>query len=281
MGTPERLRRSGCALVMSTGVVSLDLDSLGWTLASRVLLAAAVLVWVWLAACGVLAREIAGVAATGVVGTRLTVAGSESAGALLLALGAALFAYRMARMRLPPRASGLDLLPVVAAQSLGVLCGTLAGAADRPWLRVPGVAVLVLGLLLYARTIARFDRGSLLNGEGDQWIAGGALAISTLACATLTHGRVEGAALGIAAAAWLPFLLAGELRHPRPGDRDRRWATVFPVAMYGAAAFELARIGVSPALRDVADVFAVAGLAVYLATLLRWLIREPPHIAGS
>jgi tellurite resistance protein TehA-like permease len=95
-------------------------------------------------------------------------------------------------------------------------------------------------------------------------VAGGAAAITALACATLARDG-DGEALDVASVAawlaamlWLPFLVAGELRHPRLGALGRRWATVFPLGMYAAMSFAVARVADLPALHA----FALGWMAV-------------------
>jgi hypothetical protein len=44
----------------------------------------------------------------------------------------------------------------------------------------------VLGLVAYAFVLARFDWNQLRVARGDQWVAGGALAIAALACGEVT-----------------------------------------------------------------------------------------------
>jgi hypothetical protein len=139
------------------------------------------------------------------------------------------------------------------------------------------LALLCAGGLGYVGLIARFDLRELSRGAGDQWIAGGAAAISALACATLARATGSGAladasvAACIVALAWLPALAAGELRRPRAGRVGRRWSTVFPLGMYAAMSFAVARVAHLPAARAFAlgwtVVAAVAWLAVAAAAL--------------
>jgi hypothetical protein len=46
----------------------------------------------------------------------------------------------------------------------------------------------------------------------------------------------------VAALAWLPALLAGELASPRLRYDERRWSTVFPLGMYAVCSFVVARV---------------------------------------
>ena len=108
-----------------------------------------------------------------------------------------------------------------------------------------------LGLAAYPFVARRFDLREVASGHGDQWVAGGALAITALACAEVggaatgaLHTTLDHAALvvWVTAIAWLPVLVAGELRGPRRGFDLRRWATVFPVGMYAVCSFLVARV---------------------------------------
>lgn len=128
----------------------------------------------------------------------------------------------------------------MATQSLAVLCAALGGE----WLRVLGLVLCAGGVALYVRTLAGFELRELRRGHGDQWIAGGALAITTLACADLVRNdgplRIAGITLWAAAMAWLPALVAGEAVNPRLVGAPGRWSTVFPLGMYAAMSFTLA-----------------------------------------
>src|SRR4051794_26665434 len=120
---------------------------------------------------------------------------------------------------------GAGFLISVATQAIAVLCATLGA-------RGPAVALFVAGLGLYAFALQSFDLGEIRRGSGDQWVAGGALAIAALAAAASALRPVE-LALWALAMAWLPVLLAGEVAPPRRGFDARRWSTVLPVGMYG------------------------------------------------
>lgn len=87
-------------------------------------------------------------------------------------------------------------------------------------------------------------------------MAGGALAISDLACAkiieaddalgrlTSLHGFLDVAALVLwcLAMAWLGPLIAAEALRPRLRYDVRRWATVFPLGMYAACSFAVSQV---------------------------------------
>jgi hypothetical protein len=103
-------------------------------------------------------------------------------------------------------AAGVSFLLTVATQGLAVLGATLAARNGATWLLVAAVAALLLGVALYVVTVTRFALRQLLTGHGDQWVAGGALAISALACAKITQ-----------ADAVLGRLLAASHERPRLG----------------------------------------------------------------
>jgi tellurite resistance protein TehA-like permease len=176
----------------------------------------------------------------------------------------------------------------VSAESLAVLCGVLATAYRAPWLLTAGTVVGLVGLALYPVVLARFDRGQLLIGAGDQWVAGGALAIAALAAANLglaasrlTPGpladalRVAAPAIGLAAFAWLPFLLGAEVVRPRVAYDVRRWATVFPVAMYAVAALQVGRLAGLGWLSAIARAWIWVALAVWAVVAAGMLAQAP------
>jgi tellurite resistance protein TehA-like permease len=117
-------------------------------------------------------------------------------------------------------------------------------------------------------------------------VAGGALAIAALAFAELASAahvvasaawiarglRITSTVVLGAAAAWLPLLIAAELRRPRLRYDLGRWATVFPVAMYSAAAAAVARLDGSSALLEVSRWWAWMAFGLWVvvsAAMLR------------
>jgi len=144
----------------------------------------------------------------------------------------------------------------VATQGLAVLGATLAARDGAAWLLIAAVAALILGLAFYLVTVTRFAPRELLTGHGDQWVAGGALAISALACVkiiqasdalgrlTSLHGFLTVVALVLwcLAMLWLGPLIAAEALRPRLSYDVRRWATVFPLGMYAASSFALSQV---------------------------------------
>jgi hypothetical protein len=255
---------------MGTGIVSLDLHYAGLAVPSTALLGIAAAIDVVLLVSGGLFREIAGVPAVAVVGSGLAARGERSWP--FLAVAALLWLYHLPRLRLPARVRGSDLLPVVATQAVVILAGNVQHHAGG--LEVPAIAVLCAGAAGYAALIARFDRHDLARGPGDQWIAGGAAAITALACATLAGDgdgqalTVGSVAVWVAAMLWLPFLVAGELRRPRLGTLGRRWSTVFPLGMYAAMSYAVAAAADLPVTRTFAFAWTAVAAAVWAAVAL-------------
>ena len=256
---------------MGTGIVSLDLYDAGFGTASTLLLAVAAAIDLAVLAGGGLLAEIAGVPAVAVVGSGLAARG-DAAWPFLAAAGL-LWAWWLPRLRRPERVTGTDLLPVVATQSVVIL----AADVQRRGLEIPAIALLCAGALGYAGLVAGIERRQLAHGPGDQWIAGGAAAITALACATLARDgealRVAAVAAWIAAMLWLPFLVAGELRHPRLGALGRRWATVFPLGMYAAMSFAVARVADLPAVHAFALAWTAVATVVWAVVVAAVLVR--------
>jgi hypothetical protein len=262
---------------MGTGLVSLDLRAAGWLGPSLALFGIAAVVWLALALGGVLGSEVAGVPATSVIATRVTVAGSPVVGAALLVLAAILLLRGLASLAVPERARGSDLVPVVAIQSLAVVAASVWARDAGTELRAAALVIALAGCFQYARTIARFPLAQLARGRGDQWIAGGALAITGVACGKLATGSTALAdvsfAVWLLAMAWLPALVIGEVARPRIGGPQQRWSTVFPVGMYAAMSFAVADATGDRWLRDLADVISVGALAVWALVLVVNLAR--------
>ena len=114
------------------------------------------------------------------------------------------------------------------------------------------------------------------------WIDAGGAAISALSGATLILRAADwpilsaylpflrGATLSVWAAAtfWIPFLVAMTawryaIRRDRFRYEPRLWGAVFPIGMYSAATFMLARAEGLPFLDPLARAFAFAGLGAW------------------
>jgi tellurite resistance protein TehA-like permease len=261
------------AVVMGSGILCVDLYTVGQPLVASVLLWFAAGSWLFLAAVlaqrarhepgrfGCEARSpaaLTGVAGSGVLGTAFAAHGYYPVAVALLGLAglswALLLTPVLSHWETP--VAGVSFLLTVATQGLAVLGATLAARAGAAWLLIAAVAALILGLAFYIVTVTRFAPRQLLTGHGDQWVAGGALAISALACAKITqadgaldwltwmHGVLAVAALVLwcLAMLWLGPLIAAEALRPRLSYDVRRWATVFPVGMYAACSIAVSQV---------------------------------------
>lgn len=174
---------------MASGIISVGLSLTGHDLLSLVALAVAGALWLVLAAD--FATRLVGdrgrfraeadtppalnaVAATTVLGARLSQLGWQGAAALLLALAAALWPgllYAVLRHWPRHRLPGTAFLVCVATQGLAVLAAELSDADHRTWLGRAALVCFALGLLLYAAALARFDLREVTGGAGDHWVA--------------------------------------------------------------------------------------------------------------
>ncbi|MEU3282717.1 tellurite resistance/C4-dicarboxylate transporter family protein [Streptomyces antibioticus] len=263
----ERPPAAGAA-VMATGILSIALHLAGHEGLSRVMLALAGAGWVGLAADFVLrlVRErkrwlseastpggLTAAAATTVLGTRLSTLGWPVPAEALLAVAAVLWPVLLLRVirHWTRRMPGAVFLCCVATEGLAVQAATLAAEELTEWLAHAALVLFWLGLALYVLMLARFDPRQVTEGAGDQWVAGGALAISALAGTTLIAAdspqmylwnvddehvlRTVTIALLVLALGWYAVLLVAEIVRPRPRFDVRRWATVFPMGMTAAA----------------------------------------------
>lgn len=287
------------AAVMATGIVSVGLHLVGHETLSLVALAAAAAVWLVLAAdfCVCFLRDrprwhaqadtpaaLTAVAATAVLGTRLSALGLHTLALALLALAAALWPFLLGSVlrRWGRRMPGGVFLGCVATQGLAVLAATLAAAGEGDWLGWAALVLFCLGLPLYGQALVRFDFRQVWTGAGDQWIAGGALAISALACSRLTasalwtggaHDALRTATLVLLglALAWYAVLLAAEVVRPRPYYDLRRWATVFPLGMAAAATLSTGAAAHVSGLRTPGEVLLWVAVAAWVLTLTVFL----------
>ncbi|WP_308345580.1 tellurite resistance/C4-dicarboxylate transporter family protein [Streptomyces sp. ISL-94] len=293
------------AAVMAVAVISVGLHLTGHEVVSLVALALSGALWLVLAAdftarlLGDRGRfraeadtpaALTAVAATTVLGTRLSALGWQDAAAALLVLAAVLWpglllsVVRHWRRRMP----GVAFLVCVATQGLAVLAAVLAAAEHRDWLARAAPACFCLGLLLYAAALVRFDFREVVGGAGDHWVAGGALSISALAASRLTASPVWTgsahtalrtttlAALGLSLA-WYAVLLTAELRHPRPRYDIRRWATVFPLGMTAAACLSAAEPTAVAWLRPLGEVLLWIAVAACLFTCAALVTSHTSH----
>jgi tellurite resistance protein TehA-like permease len=296
---------------MATGIVSIVVHSDGYETLSRALLAITAAGWVLLGAVflGQLfldravwlqearrPRSLTAVAGTAVLGSRLTLLGWSWAGWALLASATiwclVLLLWLASARSLP--GTGASFLVVVAPQSVAVLAASLGEHLLIAWPALAALAPFALGLAAYPIALTRFDFRQLRIGTGDQWVAGGALAISTLACAQIAEAtvatralaavheplRVASIVLWVLTIAWLPALVGAELRWPRPRYEIGRWATVFPLGMYAAMSVAVGiAAGVGPFVtlgKGWAWVALVAwiGVTVGMAGRTAWTVRD-------
>jgi hypothetical protein len=160
------------------------------------------------------------------------------------------------------------------------VASTLAVAYHADWPVYPAFVLWVVGIALYLLIeLHDFDHRRIVSGSGDQWIFGGAVAITVLAGAKLiTAVRAQAAldelahALHVAVlVAWvvaMPILLVlvwSELAFPRVGYSALRWATAFPVGMYAACTLVASKaLGQSWMDTYFADWWVWVGLGVWM-----------------
>lgn len=253
---------------MAAGIISVGLYLTGHETASLVALVLAVALWLVLAAdftarlVGDRGRfraeadtpaALTAVAATTVIGTRLSMLGWQTVAAALLALSAVLWPGLLLNVlgHWGRRMPGAAFLGCVATQGLAVLATAVAASGGHDWPARAALAAFCLGLVLYVAAFLRFDLREVVGGAGDHWVAGGALSISALAGSKLTaspvwtgtaHEVLRNVTLAMLALSlvWYVVLLTAELRHPRPRYDIRRWATVFPLGMTAVACLSVA-----------------------------------------
>ncbi|MCN9244912.1 tellurite resistance/C4-dicarboxylate transporter family protein [Streptomyces sp. RY43-2] len=289
------------AAVMATGIVSVGLHLAGFEVLSRVLLALTCAAWLGLAADFVLRllRErdrwlaeaasptaFTAVAATTVLGTRMSLLGGQWLAGVLLALAAVLWlgltlpVVRHWGRRMP----GSVFLGSVATEGIAVLGAVLATALKVAWLAHMALVFFWLGLVFYVIAFRRFDRRQVRTGVGDHWILSGALATSVVAGSKLIAAedsdpylwnrddsgvlRTVTVALLILASICYCVLTAAELRWPRTRYDVRRWATVFPLGMTAVAALSLALALGVPWLHGLGTVLLWIAVAAWCAVLV-------------
>jgi tellurite resistance protein TehA-like permease len=295
------------AAVMGTGIASSALALDGEEALSRVLLAVTAAMWIGLALSvttlalrdpGRIRKDaqsptaLTGVAGTAVLGTRLTLVGWAWAGFALLAVAVALWVVLLGTVlsHWETPTVGVSLLLTVSIQSVAILAAVVGASENAVWLVAVALAPFLAGLVLYGFVIARFDLHQLVTGRGDQWITGGALAISALAAARITlaaesvgalggiTGALEDASIALWAAtlAWLPVLLVTEVAQPRLGYDVRRWSTVFPVGMYAVCSFVVGTAASASGLTDFAEVWVWVAVAVWAVVFAGSVRRAQP-----
>jgi tellurite resistance protein TehA-like permease len=208
----------------------------------------------------------------------------------------------------PSLAEGINggwLVPVVAGQSVAVLGAQLAPtfgvyAGDAllfalvMWLGAGMLYIWIISLIFYRYTFFVLSPSDLAP---PYWINMGAVAISTLAGATLAGASshsplvtellpfIKGLTLFFWATAtwWIPMLIIlGIWRHVYRRVPIRYdplyWGAVFPLGMYSVCTFRLAPLINAPSLLIIPRIFLFAALAAWsfaMAGLLRQLLALP------
>ncbi|MFG2522731.1 tellurite resistance/C4-dicarboxylate transporter family protein [Streptomyces sp. NPDC048527] len=293
--TWSQLPPAAGAAVMATGIISVGFHLTGHSVLSGIMLVLAAALWLVLAAdfANRLVRErerwgseadtptaLTAVAATTVLGTRISLFGWQTLAEALLALSALVWPVLMINVvrHWKPRMPGGVFLGCVATQGLVVLAATLAPAVGAHWLAFTGMVLFWGGLVLYCFALLRFDLREVASGAGDQWVAGGALAISALAASKLVATglwniddtdvlRTVSFLLLALDVAWYVVLVLAEVRWPRPRYDIRRWSTVFPMGMTAAAALSVGAAADVPWLKGPGQVLVWIAVAAWLATL--------------
>jgi tellurite resistance protein TehA-like permease len=282
---------------MATGIVSLALSLDGQPTLARALLMIAALQWLGLAvaAASLFARHpasavrrvrspatLTAVADTAVLGTGLATVGWTGAATVMLTVAVVLWLTLVEEVlaHLQARTTGTALMVAVAPASLAVLAATIATDTRASWLAAASLVPFLLGLGLYCMVLCRFDVGQLLRGDGDQWVTGGALAISALAGAKASAaghqlhtlaaitGPLQTASVVLwgLALLWLAPLVTGELVRPRLHYRLARWATVFPLGMYAASSFQVGMLTHASGPTTFAEITVWVALCAWAAT---------------
>jgi tellurite resistance protein TehA-like permease len=315
------------ALVMATGILSTATFLLGyptWVPWSLFLFNLAAYAVIWALTLARLARHGArvladvtdhargpgfftSVAATGVLGVQFVLLAGNTAVALGLwlfglVLWVALIYTFVAAVTVRPDKPTLErglnggwLLLVVSTQSLALLGTRLAGGLGAwqermlflvlaLWLLGCMLYLLVIGLIFYRFTFFSFTPAMLAP---PYWINMGAIAITTMAGATLVLSAPAGSFLAELlpflktftlffwsfATWWIPLLvILGFWRHvlrrfPLAYD-PQYWGMVFPLGMYTACTVQLARALELPFLLGLPQVFVVFALATWLAAFV-------------
>lgn len=318
------------AMVMATGIVSVDMRERAVPWVSTVLL------WIAVAGYAVLvartgSRLTAGtsalraelsdparafgsfafVAATGVLGVRVALAGDlpvalvalAVAGAALLALGAAVpHGVTRGRAAGPSVTDGSWFLCAVGCQSVAVLAATTEPTADGGALVLTPLAIAcwLAGAVLYVVVLVRIVRRVRRHGmrpaelHPPYWVTMGATAITVLAGARIMRMReapVFAAVRGVVGDASVVFWVLGtalvpvlvvamwwrHVHHRVPLRYEPAWwSAVFPLGMYGGASIAVgaaARLPVASAIGDAEIWLALAAWLVLFAALLAHLAR--------
>ena len=243
------------------------------------------------------------VAATCMLATQtILVAGGQAAGSVLWWLGLGLwflimYAFFTAvtiRQRKPTLAAGINgawLIAAVATQSIVVSRGAVDGmSAPSPPIQFLCAAMFMIGCMLYLAIIPlifyrlTFVRLASRDFSPPYWINMGAVAITTLAGATLImrigHWPVLGSFAPFlpgftlffwaASTWWIPLLIALMvwrylIRGEVPAYEPALWGMVFSLGMYTTATFQLSRATGFAFLEAIPAVFILLALAAWAA----------------
>jgi tellurite resistance protein TehA-like permease len=181
------------------------------------------------------------------------------------------------------RAHGAWELASVATSGVAIVAADLrmVFVALLFWVLAVGVYGVMTGLILWRAFHERLNPGGF---EPDGWILMGGLAIATLAGDHIHRVWPVVVIAGITvvtwvlATLWIPVLVCFGIRRINEGPgalqfRGVWWAMVFPLGMYSAATFAMAReIGVS-ALVTVSLVFFWVAFAVWVIVAVAGILR--------